>query len=94
MTAARPWTWFHHDVKAMNHLHYQSEPVPGIYLVCPDGRFLVAMKPQGKRQDNTFFKTQIAPNEHEAEVYTEEALNSQTSCEFPLSIEGDWDYLA
>jgi hypothetical protein len=89
MKLARPRTWFQPEVvESVNHLHYQSEPVPGVYLIRRDGRYLVAMKPRGTRQDAKIFKRHITLNEHEAEVYMEEGDISCTSCKLLLCIRG------
>ena len=69
---ASPWAWFPHKDKLVSHLHYQSEPVPGIYLVNPEGSYLVAMKPHGKKEDNKLFKTEVAFNDHERQLYMQE----------------------
>jgi hypothetical protein len=89
MKATRPWTWFpHHEVRFFNHLHYQSEPVPGIYLVTSEGRYLVAIRPNGnKRGCRELFKQyaqHIALDEHENERYAEQEQQGRTDCKLLL----------
>lgn len=87
MNAVRPWTWFSRDDKGVNRLHYQSEPVPGVYLIHPEGRYLVAMRPTGMPRDATFFSDHIWSDDLELdEDVSREAGFDSTSCKTPRSV--------
>jgi hypothetical protein len=91
MDLPMPWVWFRNKVRAVNCLHFHSNPIPGIYLSHPEGWFLVAMKPNSVWRDSNFFKMQVALGEDEAAVYMENGLTVCPSCEFLLHTRSIWN---
>jgi hypothetical protein len=84
-----PWTLIPNKSKNDAYgLHYQQEPVPGIYLISPAGRYLIAIKPHVMMMQDKIFKTGIGLTEEEVQVYgLEDSRNASLvdhQCEFVI----------
>lgn len=63
-------------------LHYQAQPIPGIYMYKPEGRYLIAVRPRGKDGEDQLFMPRPGFGDAGKVTHKPGQLRSMPSCNF------------